>query len=151
MIQEAAIGVGSNVGAREEQIMAAARALEATHGIHAMEIASIIVTEPVLDTVDPLHPAYFNTVFIVQTSLSAEVLMARLLAIEASLGRRRDGDVSPRTIDLDLLLLGKEVRSTAALTLPHPRLPNRAFVIEPLRELRPILAEKHETSSHDLG
>lgn len=150
MIQEAAIGVGSNVGAREEQIAAAARALEATDGIEAVEIATIIATEPVLDTADPSHPSYFNTVFVLQTSLSAEVLMARLLAIEASFGRRRDGGVSPRTIDLDLLLLGEEVRSSAALTLPHPRLPTRAFVIEPLRELRPSLAGKHETIDRDL-
>lgn len=144
MIQEAAIGVGSNVGARAEQIYAAQRALEATAGIEDVQVASLIATAPVLEEADASHPAYFNTVFVLKTSLSAEALMARLLAVEASFGRRRDGAISPRTIDLDLLLLGDEVRSSPALTLPHPRIGERTFVLDPLRELRPSLAKKYE-------
>ena len=70
--------------------------------------------------------------------------MGRLLAIEANLGRRRCGSVLPRTLDLDLLLLEKERRSTPGLTIPHPRMWSRSFVREPLEALRPGLLAKAE-------
>jgi 2-amino-4-hydroxy-6-hydroxymethyldihydropteridine diphosphokinase len=69
-----------------------------------------------------------------------------LLAIEASLGRRRDGTMAPRTIDLDLLLLGEERRDVPGLCLPHPRMWKRAFVLEPLEALRPGLADRFSSS-----
>ena len=142
-VREAVIGIGTNLGDRSGQIEAARVSLLATSGIESVEIGPVIETEPVLpDDVEEPHPWYLNTVAIIRTRLSPEVLMGRLLAIEANLGRRRSGSVLPRTLDLDLLLLGKERRNTPGLTIPHPRMWSRSFVREPLEALRPgLLAE----------
>lgn len=148
MLREAVIGVGTNVASRREQLHAAAAALRATEGIESVEIAPIFATVPIVpEGTSGDHPEYLNTIFVAETSLSPEVLMGRLLAIEASFGRRRDGTVSPRTIDLDLLLLGSERRDSPELTLPHPKMGERAFVQEPLRSIRPMLAAKRETDT----
>ena len=95
------------------------------------------------DSTQP-HPRYLNTVAVAKVRLSGEVLMARLLALEASFGRRRSGEVLPRTLDLDLLLLGRERCRRPGLTLPHPRMWERSFVREPLEALRPGLLAKAE-------
>ena len=144
-VREAVIGIGTNLGDRSGQIEAARVSLLATPGIESVEIGPVIETEPVLpDDVQEPHPWYLNTVAIIRTRLSPEVLMGRLLAIEANLGRRRCGSVLPRTLDLDLLLLEKERRSTPGLTIPHPRMWSRSFVREPLEALRPGLLAKAE-------
>jgi 2-amino-4-hydroxy-6-hydroxymethyldihydropteridine diphosphokinase len=142
-IQEAVIGIGTNVANREAQIHAAMAALEATKGIESVELGPIIDTEPVVpEETAAAHPRFLNTVAVVGTTLSPEVLMSRLLAIEASFGRGRDGTVAPRTLDLDLLLLGDQRRDVPGLTLPHPRMWERPFVLEPLEALRPGLANR---------
>jgi 2-amino-4-hydroxy-6-hydroxymethyldihydropteridine diphosphokinase len=86
------------------------------------------------------QPPFRNGVAAAETSLSARALLAVLLAIEESLGRERTGPrFGPRTIDLDLLLYGDEVIDEAGLRVPHPRLHERRFALEPLAELDPTL------------
>jgi 2-amino-4-hydroxy-6-hydroxymethyldihydropteridine diphosphokinase len=87
------------------------------------------------------QPSYLNGVVALDTGLGPDALLAGLLAIERSLGRDRDREIrwGPRRIDLDLLLVDDLVVSTPALELPHPRLHERRFVLEPLAELEPGL------------
>ena len=131
-MREAVIGIGTNLADRARQIAAARAALLATPGIETVELGPVLETEPVLsaNVVEP-HPRYLNTVAVAKVGLTAEVLMARLLAVEAAFGRRRSGEESPRTLDLDLLLLGRTRCQLPGLTLPHPRMWDRAFVREP--------------------
>ena len=141
--QEAIIAIGTNVADRKGQIDCALEALRATTGIESVERGPVIETDPVLpsDSFQP-QPSFLNTVAAIATRLAPEVLMSRLLAIEAQLGRRRTGSVAPRTIDLDLLVVGELRCARPGLILPHPRMWDRAFVMEPLEALRPGLADR---------
>ena len=86
------------------------------------------------------QPKFLNAAAAVDTTLSARALLERLLAVETSLGRKREGPTGgPRTIDLDLLLYGDEVVDDTGLRVPHPRLHERRFALEPLVELDPTL------------
>lgn len=85
------------------------------------------------------QPDYLNTVAVGYGELEPEQLLAGALAVEAELGRRRDRRDAPRTIDVDLLLAGDLLRSAPGLTLPHPRLRERRFVLAPLADLLPDL------------
>ena len=144
-MREAVIGIGTNVADRSGQIAAARTALLATPRIETVELGPIIETEPVLSgNPEEPHPRYLNTVAVARVGLSAEVLMARLLALEAAFGRRRCGDESPRTLDLDLLLLGRIRCRIPGLTLPHPRMWERSFVRDPLEAIRPGLLREAE-------
>lgn len=89
--------------------------------------------------VGPPQPDFLNAAALLETSLSPEALLGALLGIEAALGRVRGVAKGPRTLDLDLLLHGDAVRNTPELTLPHPELPRRAFVLEPLAAIAPAL------------
>ena len=147
-VREAGIGVGSNLGDRHEHIRQAAIAIRATPHIEHLDIGPIIETAPVLPAdADPDQPMFLNTVFVISTSLAPMVLMSRLLAVESSLGRRRDGTTSPRTIDLDLLYVGMDVVQERGLTLPHPRMWERDFVCEPLESLRPGIVQTLQKST----
>jgi 2-amino-4-hydroxy-6-hydroxymethyldihydropteridine diphosphokinase len=131
------IGLGSNLGEREASLQAALDRLEATHRVELLVTSSIRETEPVgyLD-----QPRFLNAAATVETSLSPRELLDRLLAIERELGRTREGPrYGPRTIDLDLLVYGDEVVQESGLRVPHPRLAERRFVLEPLVELDPEL------------
>jgi len=83
------------------------------------------------------QPEFVNAVVRLETSLCAEQLLRELLAIEAAHARRRSFPNAPRTLDLDLLLYSDEIRTTPQLTLPHPRMHERAFVLKPLLEIAP--------------
>jgi 2-amino-4-hydroxy-6-hydroxymethyldihydropteridine diphosphokinase len=133
-VTRAYVGVGSNLGDREDYIERALAALRADPDIDVVRVSAIRETEPVgyLD-----QPKFLNAAVLVETSLSPRELLDRLLEIELALGRRRDQP--PRTIDLDLLLHGDEVLDEPGLQLPHPRLHERRFVLEPLAELTPGL------------
>lgn len=85
----------------------------------------------------PDQPEFVNAVAKLETDLAADELLARLLDIELAHGRERSFANAPRTLDLDLLLHGDEVLATPRLTLPHPRMHERAFVLEPLLEVAP--------------
>jgi 2-amino-4-hydroxy-6-hydroxymethyldihydropteridine diphosphokinase len=130
--QQAIIGLGANLGLRRQTIREALRLLQ------EMPEVSWVVASPVFETapvgvVD--QPAFLNLVAALETSLSPESLMERMLEIEQALGRRRDVRWGPRTIDLDLLFFGSETRNQPGLTLPHPRWSERSFVTIPLKAL----------------
>ena len=125
------VGLGANLGEREATIRHAVRLLGASR------VSTLRETEPV-GYVD--QPRFVNGVALVETALEPRALLDRLLEIERELGRTRDGPrFGPRTIDLDLLLYDELVLDEPGLTLPHPRLHERAFVLEPLAELDPAL------------
>ena len=121
------VGLGSNLGDREAAIR------EAADRIGAVRLSTIRETEP-WGYVD--QPSFLNAVAELETELPPRALLDRLLAVELELGRRRDGPRwGPRTIDLDLLLYDDLVIDEPGLTLPHPRLAERLFALEPLAEL----------------
>ena len=127
------IGLGANLGDREATIRAALEALDSENGIDVVAISALRETDPV--GVGP-QPRYLNGVAELNTSLRPRALLERLLATEQRFGRTRvPGEHAPRTLDLDLLLYGDEQIDEPGLTVPHPRLHERAFVLEPLAEL----------------
>lgn len=129
----ACVGLGANLGDREATIRAALAALP---GVVA--VSELRETDPV-GVVD--QPPFLNGAAVLETELSPRELLDTLLAIERELGRdRREHDLmrwGPRTIDLDLLLYGDETIDEPGLTVPHPRLHERRFALEPLLELDP--------------
>lgn len=132
------VGLGSNLGDREETIRAALDALGTEERIDVVAVSTLRETEPV--GVGP-QPLYVNGVAELETTLPPRLLLDRLLATERSFGRVRvPGEHGPRTLDLDLLLYGDETIDEPGLTVPHPRLRERSFVLEPLAELDPQLA-----------
>jgi 2-amino-4-hydroxy-6-hydroxymethyldihydropteridine diphosphokinase len=136
-VTHAYVGLGSNLGDRQDSIAQALSAIAAEPEIEIVRVSAVRETEPV-DYLD--QPKFLNAAVIVETSLSPQELLDRLLGIELALGRRRDGPRrGPRTIDLDLLLHGEAVVNEPDLQLPHPRLHERRFVLEPLAELTPGL------------
>jgi 2-amino-4-hydroxy-6-hydroxymethyldihydropteridine diphosphokinase len=125
------VGLGANLGDREATI---GRAVEL---LGALRVSTLRETEP-WGYAD--QPPFLNGVAEVETDEGPRALLARLLAIERELGRVRDGlRYGPRTIDLDLLLYGDLELDEPGLTVPHPRLHEREFVLEPLAELAPEL------------
>jgi 2-amino-4-hydroxy-6-hydroxymethyldihydropteridine diphosphokinase len=137
-LTRAFIGLGSNLGDPEAQIAAALELLGQEEGVEVLAVSTLRVTDPVgyLD-----QPRFLNGAAAVETSLGARELLERLLAIERGLGRERGwGErFGPRTVDLDLLVFGTETIDEPGLQVPHPRLAERAFVLEPLAELEPAL------------
>ncbi len=131
------VALGANLGDPAAQLDAAERALAADEGIRVLAASSRHRTAPVGG---PPQPDYLNAVVRIATTHAPHALLARLQAIEAAAGRER-GPVrnAPRTLDLDLLLYDELVLTTPDLVVPHPRLHERAFVLEPLRELAPEL------------
>ncbi len=131
------VGLGTNLGDRPEMLRAALEALGAEPGVVVVGVSSARETDPVgiLD-----QPRFLNAAAALDTELSARELLQRLLAIERRLGRTRDGTrFGPRTIDLDLLVYGAERLDEPGLQVPHPRLHERLFALEPLAELDPSL------------
>jgi 2-amino-4-hydroxy-6-hydroxymethyldihydropteridine diphosphokinase len=130
-LTRAYVGVGANLGDRERTIRAAIAALP---GVVA--VSSLRETEPVGVTG---QPPFLNGAVALDTAMTARELLDALLAVEQALGRVRREQWGPRTIDLDLLLYGDEVVDESGLTVPHPRLDERRFALEPLLELDPEL------------
>lgn len=132
------VALGSNLGDRPANLRAASHALDALTHTKVTAQSAIHETTAVLPAEDPTpQPAYLNSVIELETELSAEGLHAELKAIETRLGRTSSTRWAPRVIDLDLLFVGDQVVSTPALTVPHPRLHERRFVLEPMVELAP--------------
>src|SRR5262245_10369715 len=129
---EAFIGLGANLGERERTLRTAIRRLAELGEVAA--VSSLYETEPVgyLD-----QPPFLNAVVRLETRLTPTELVRGLLAIEQDLGRRRTFRNAPRAIDLDLLLMDDLVVDSPLLTLPHPRLHERSFVLVPLAEIAP--------------
>jgi len=132
------VGLGSNLGEPERQIEQALELLAAEEGIELRAVSTLRWTDPVgyRD-----QPRFLNGAAEVETSLGARELLERLLAVERRLGRERgEGPrFGPRTIDLDLLVYGDSVVDEPGLSVPHPRLAERRFALEPLAELAPEL------------
>ena len=128
------VGLGSNLGDRAETLRVALERLAATQGVEVVAVSSLRETDPVGPVTD--QPRFLNGVAAVETTLGPRRLLEVLLAIEAGLGRARTGPPGgPRTLDLDLLLYGEERIDEPGLHVPHPRLHERPFVLEPLEEL----------------
>jgi len=136
-MHSAYIGIGSNLGERELTIREALALIAADPELHLEAVSSVRETDPVGVTD---QPRFLNAAIRVATELAPRPLLERLLTVELQLGRVRSGErYGPRTIDLDLLLYGDEVVDEPGLCVPHPRLAERRFVLEPLAELDPKL------------
>lgn len=137
MIQNAYVGLGSNLGDRAGHLLLGVRGI-LDAGLDVIRLSSIYETEPVEYE---NQPAFLNMVAELRGSTLPlpEQMLARLLRIEYALGRKRDIPMGPRTIDLDLLIFKDQQLETEFLTVPHPRLALRRFVLVPLNELAPSL------------
>jgi 2-amino-4-hydroxy-6-hydroxymethyldihydropteridine diphosphokinase len=137
MIQNAYVGLGSNLGDRAGYLLLAVRGM-LDAGFDVIRLSNIYETEPVEYE---NQPAFLNMVAELRSSTlpPPEQLLARLLRIEYGLGRTRDIHMGPRTIDLDLLIFKDQHIETQFLTVPHPRIALRRFVLVPLNELVPSL------------
>lgn len=132
------IAVGSNIGTRRDAVDAAIVALDEHPQVRLVAISRIRETEPV----GPVpQPRYLNAAIEIRTSLLPAELLDLLLEIERSQGRDRSAEArwGPRTLDLDILLFGERIIDQPHLTIPHPRLHERLFVLDPLSDLAPDL------------
>lgn len=132
------LALGSNLGDREDHLARARAALEAV-GVRILRASRIVETPAMLPTDAPAdwNIAYLNQVLSVATAHPPEALLACAKSIEAGLGRRDRGRWGPREIDIDVLAYHAELRATPMLTLPHPGIPERRFVLEPLADIAP--------------
>ncbi|MFT3847845.1 MAG: 2-amino-4-hydroxy-6-hydroxymethyldihydropteridine diphosphokinase [Propionivibrio sp.] len=128
------VALGANLDDPVAQVSAAFEALQHLPASRLIRVSSLYRTAPV-----GVHgqPDFINAVALLETGLEAEALLDALLAVEASFGRRRDFHLAPRTLDLDLLLFDEVMIDTPRLSLPHPRMHLRAFVMAPLAEIAP--------------
>ena len=133
-MRKALIGIGSNIGDRKQHIDTAIEALNHIPSVKVSRISPIYETEP-WGYVN--QAKFFNAVIEVETNLTANTLLGVCLGIEAGIGRIRDIKNGPRVLDLDLLLFEGQECTSAELTLPHPRMFERDFVLIPLRDLYP--------------
>jgi 2-amino-4-hydroxy-6-hydroxymethyldihydropteridine diphosphokinase len=132
------LGLGSNVGDRESHLRAAIEMLR-EHGVEVEAISSTYETEPVGEVLD--QSDFLNAAIRIRTELEPEALLDLCKEIEVARGRTLDAPRhSPRPLDVDLLLLGDLELSSERLTLPHPEVSSRRFVLAPLLELEPELA-----------
>lgn len=129
------VGVGANLGDREATIAAALQALARLESTRLVRASGFFRS----DSIGSDGPDYLNAVVLLETALAPQRLLGALHEIERAHGRERSYQNAPRTLDLDLLLYGELQCSTAELTLPHPRLHERAFVLLPLAEIAPAL------------
>lgn len=129
------IGLGSNLSDRERTLTSAWRLIGQLPKTEALRISRFFSTQPAGGPAD--QETFCNAAGLIETELSAEDLLQELLAIEAALGRVRKERWGPRAIDLDLLLYGDAILQTPTLTLPHPRMAFRRFVLEPAVEIAP--------------
>ena len=141
------VGLGSNQAGPAEQIERALRELDALPHTRVVKRSSVYRTAPV-GYAD--QPDFLNAVAQLETGMPAERLLAELHGIEDRHGRERPFPNAPRTLDLDLLLYGSAVLETASLQVPHPRMHERAFVLEPLAEIAPAAVVPGHGSVKDL-
>jgi 2-amino-4-hydroxy-6-hydroxymethyldihydropteridine diphosphokinase len=137
-VSRAYVGLGANLGNPRRQLAGAIRQLGAEEGIEVVAVSSLRSTPPVGYEA---QPRFLNGAVLIETELDPRTLLDRLLSIERQFGRVRGVGprFGPRTLDLDLLLYGDEVIDEPGLVVPHPRLHERRFALEPLAELDPSL------------
>jgi 2-amino-4-hydroxy-6-hydroxymethyldihydropteridine diphosphokinase len=127
------VALGANLGEPAQALRDALTALDATPGVRVVKASSLYRTAPV----DSSGPDYLNAVAEITTALCAPALLDALQAIEQGAGRERPYRNAPRTLDLDLLLYGAAFIDSPRLTVPHPRMNERAFVLVPLAQIAP--------------
>jgi len=137
------IGIGANLGEPKQAVQQAMDALDDLDGVTVMARSSLYGSAPL----DAGGGDYVNAVAEVRTALSAEDLLAQLHGIERGAGRERPFRNAPRTLDLDLLLYGDQVVDIEHLTVPHPRMWSRAFVLQPLSEIAPCLVSQPQLNA----
>lgn len=142
------IGLGSNLGNKRDNLENALKLLSSTPGMNVKRVAAYYRTAP---QGGPAQDWYLNTVAEVVTRLKPHHLLEILLKIEGELGRVRTIRWGPRTIDLDLLLYDRKEVCDPVLTLPHPRMTERAFVMAPLADLAPELILRGKTAAQLAG
>ena len=131
------VGLGANLGPKEVTLLRAVDLLAVEPGVEVLAVSQLHETQPVGNT---HQPDFLNGAVSVDTSLSPRGLLDALLRVEQELGRVRDDERwGPRTIDLDLLVYGDEIVDEPGLRVPHPRLHERRFALEPLVDLEPEL------------
>jgi len=135
-VTRAYVGLGANLGPREVTLLRAADLLAAADGVEVVAVSQLRETDPV-GFVE--QPPFLNGAIALDTSLSPRAVLELLLEIEEELGRVRGERWGPRTVDLDLLVYGDERVDEDGLHVPHPRLHERRFALEPLAELDPEL------------
>ena len=136
---EVYIGFGSNLGNRKDNINTALSLLGQLKEVDIVKVSSIIETDPLGG---PKQGKFLNGVVKVMTAFSPDELLSALQLIENQLGRKREVQFGPRTIDLDILLYGDKIINSSKLKIPHPHMFEREFVMGPLREIAPKVAEK---------
>jgi len=135
------LGLGSNLGDKLKNIQKAIDSLNEKQGITVVKTSSIYLTEPVGVS---RQPDFYNAAVEIKTTLSPQLLLKAVKAIEYAMGRQPDSHFQPRTIDIDILIYGDLEIDSLDLRIPHSRLDKRAFVLIPLLELNPKLI--HPTS-----
>ena len=130
------VGLGANLGPREVTLLRAVDLLAAVDGVEVVAVSQLRETDPA-GIVD--QPPFLNGAVAIDTSLAPRALLDVLLETERALGRVRAERWGPRTIDLDLLVYGDQIVDEPGLRVPHPRLAERRFALEPLADLDPAL------------
>lgn len=141
------VGLGANLGEPRRQVEAALGELDAIPRTRLLKASSLYRSVPMGYA---QQPEYVNAVAELETSLAASALLAALQAIESRHGRSRSFANAPRTLDLDILLFGDAMLSEPGLTIPHPRMHERAFVLKPLLELAPDAEVPGRGAARDL-
>jgi len=131
------IGLGANLGDREQNIRNALAMLSQTAGVEIRAVSSLMENPAVGGPAD--SPSFLNAVAELRTSMTPRELLGRLLDVEKRLGRQRREKWEPRIIDLDLLIYDEQIVDSGDLTLPHPLMHTRRFVLQPLAEIAPEL------------
>ncbi len=130
------IGLGSNLDDPQHQIQQALRALAALTGTKVLKDSGLYLSRPMVSmTGDQQQPDYYNAVVLIETELAPLELLEQLQQIEQAQGRVRTERWGPRTIDLDILLYGEQTMNHERLTLPHPGMHQREFVLYPLQRI----------------
>ena len=137
MTTQALIGLGANLGERAMNLTRAWEMLAATPGVRTLRLSRFYETEPVTLSPEIVQPNYLNAAGLLETDLPPLELLYAMLDIEQQLSRVRTERWGARTIDLDLLLFGDLVMQSETLTVPHPLMTERRFVLEPAAEIAP--------------
>jgi 2-amino-4-hydroxy-6-hydroxymethyldihydropteridine diphosphokinase len=137
-IRRAVLSIGSNLGDRRINLQGAVDSLADTPDVWLTNVSPVYETAPVDSPEDARD--YLNAVVLIDTTLSAPTLLERALAIEAAYGRERTERNEPRTLDVDVIVVGDRRANEESLTLPHPRAHERAFVLAPWHDVEPDAA-----------
>lgn len=134
-IRQAVLSIGSNLGDRAGRLQGAVSALEDTPEVTVVAISSVYETEPVGAPEE--SGKFLNAVVLIDTTLTVHTLLDRAMAIEDAFGRERGEPGAPRTLDVDIIVVGDRIADDEQLTLPHPRAHERGFVLVPWLEVDP--------------